>query len=157
LVFEEVLAASSGRMRLMVDLKGSEDGLAEAVADAAKRAAAQSATAFCGGWSHLDRLSTLLPNVPLFYTVGSLRRLAEIQPRLEREEVPAVSIDSRILTGAIVSMFLRSGVREISTWAVETPDIARRVLTWGVSGVTSDSLDLLASIRDGEVGPAAGG
>lgn len=150
--FDKLLVAASGRGRLLVDLKGGEDGLAEAVALSVERAAAADAVAFCGGWSHLDRLRGMLPQVPLFYTVGDLQRLAALRPRLGREEIPAVSIDSRILTGGIVSELSGSGVREIITWAVETPAAARQVLTWGVSGVISDSLALLASIRDGRVG-----
>lgn len=156
LVFDALLAAASGRGRLLVDLKGREDGLGEAVAVAVKRAAATDAVAFCGGWPHLDRIRDLLPQVPLFYTIGNVERLALLRPRLAREEIPGVSIDSRILTESIVSELSSSGVREIITWAVETSAAARRVLGWGVSGVISDSLALLASIRDGRIGQTGG-
>jgi glycerophosphoryl diester phosphodiesterase len=154
--FGELLTAASGRGRLLADLKGRENGLAEALGVAVERAAAENAVAFCGGWSHLDRLAEMLPQAPLFYTVGDLQRLAALRPRLDRRDISGVSIDSRILTGDIVSELKGSGVREIMTWAVETPAAARRVLAWGVTGVTSDSLALLKAIRDGRVGPAAG-
>ncbi len=150
--FGDLLAAAAGRGRILVDLKGGEDRLAEAVAVAVERAAMREAVAFCGGWPHLDRLRDMLPKVPLFYTVGDLERLALLRPRLDRKEIPAVSIDSRILTESIVSELKGSGVREIITWAVETSAAARQVLTWGVTGVISDSLALLSAIRDGRAG-----
>jgi glycerophosphoryl diester phosphodiesterase len=152
LVFGDLLAAASGRGRLLVDLKGREDALGEAVAVAVTGAAATNAVAFCGGWLHLDRIRGMLPEVPLFYTIGDLDRLQLLRPRLARSDIPAVSIDSRMLTEGIVSDLRGSGVGEIITWAVETPAAARRVLGWGVSGVISDSLALLASIRAGRIG-----
>ena len=39
---------------------------------------------------------------------------------------------------------------------VETAERAREVLAWGVSGITSDSLPLLVSIRDGRIGASGG-
>ena len=153
----DLLAAAAGRGRLLLDLKGRAGDLAGAAAEAIERAGAAESVAFSGAtWSHLDRLGELLPEAPRFYTAGSLRRLAEMRPRLERGEIAAVSIDSRILTEQIVAELRGAAVGAIITWAVETPAAARRVLAWGVSGVTSDSLTLLASIRDGQLGAPAG-
>jgi glycerophosphoryl diester phosphodiesterase len=151
LIFDDLLAAAAGRGKLFLDLKGRAEDLAEAVAGAVERAGAVDTVAFSGGWAHLDRLSKLLPQVPRFYTVGSRRRLTALRPRLERGELAAVSIDSRILTVKIVSELRGTGVVAIITWAVETPAAARRLLAWGVSGVSSDSLTLLAAIRNGQL------
>lgn len=148
---DALLAAMSGRGRLFVDLKGSEPQLARSVAQAIQRAQSVDSVAFSGGWDHLDRLGTLLPQAPRFYTAGSLRRLDELRPRLGRAEIDAVSIDSRFLTQEIVAELRGSGVKTVLTWAVETAEDARRLLGWGVGGVTSGSLPLLIAIREGRV------
>ena len=145
------LFAAAGRGLLYLDLKGGDERLAEEVAKLIERAGALERVAFSGGWSHLDKLAALLPQAPRFYTVGSPQRLQALRPRLERNEIAAVAIDSRFLTPAIVSDLRGAGVKKIVTWAVETEDAARRVLAWGVGGVTSDSLALLAAIGAGRI------
>lgn len=157
LLLDEVLAAASQRGRLFLDLKGRETGLAGAMADAIERADAAGTVAFCGGWRHLDRLRELVPQAPVLYTVGTLERLEELRPRLARRdvtgvsEVTGVSIDSRILTARIVSDLREAGVEMIVSWHVETEETARRLLSWGINGFTSDSLALLAAIREGRI------
>ncbi len=148
---DAVLVAMGGRGRLFADLKGSEPDLASSVSQAVDRAGAGERVAFSGGWDHLDRLKALLPQAPRFYTVGSLRRLDALRPRLARGDVTAVAIDSRFLTAEIVVELRDSGVDTVLTWAVETADEARRLLRWGVGGITSDSLPLLVGIRAGGV------
>ena len=155
--FEELLAAAGDGGGLLLDLKGEDGELAEAVAKTLERAGAVDSVAFTSPtWEYLDRLSELLPGAPRFYTIGSLPRLAALRPRLERGEIAKVSIDSRILTAEIVAELGRTGVETIITWAVETAERARDVLAWGVSGITSDSLPLLVSIRDGRIGASGG-
>ena len=151
LSLDAVLAAVGVRGRLFADLKGSEPDLAASVAQAVERADAGDRVAFSGGWDHLDRLKALLPQAPHFYTVGSLRRLDALRPRLARREIAAVAIDSRFLRVEIVAELRDSGVETVLTWAVETADDARRLLRWGVGGITSDSLPLLVAIREGRV------
>ena len=155
LLLGDLLAAARGR--LFLDLKGDAKELPEAVAEAVERAAAAGSVAFSTPtWAHLDWLAELLPQAPRFYTIGTVGQLTALRPRLERGEIAAVSIDSRILTGEIVSELKAMGVRTIVTWAVETPEAARQVLAWGVDGVTSKSLTLLAAIRSGEIGSSVG-
>lgn len=151
LSLDAVLIAMGGRGGLFADLKGSEPELALSVAQAVDQAGAGERVAFSGGWDHLDRLKALLPKAPCFYTVGSLRRLDALRPRLARGDVTAVAIDSRFLTAEIVVELRDSGVDTVLTWAVETADEARRLLKWGVGGITSDSLPLLVAIREGRV------
>ena len=154
LLLGDLLAATADRGRLYLDLKGDADGLADAVAAAVATAKAKTTVAFSGGWRHLDRLAELVPDAPRFYTIGTPGRLDELRPRLQRREIAAVAIDSRFLTEEIVLELRGLGVATIVTWAVETPAVAARVLAWGVGGVTSDSLTLLAAIREGRIGSA---
>lgn len=157
LSFEELLAAVGDGGRLLLDLKGRDGELAEALAKTLQRAGAADSVAFTSGtWLHLDRLSELQPEVPRFYSIGRWRRLAALRPQLERGEIAQVSIDSRMLTAEIVTELGRSGVETIITWAVETPERAREVLAWGVRGITSDSLPLLVSVGEGRISASGG-
>ncbi|MDZ4278763.1 MAG: glycerophosphodiester phosphodiesterase [Dehalococcoidia bacterium] len=151
LLLPAVLDAARGRGRLFLDLKGDAAGLAGALAKAVEDIGMGEDVAFCGGWSHLDRLRELLPHALIYYTVGSVERLELLRPRLERGEIEGVSIDSRFLTAEIVSHLKSNGVRGIFTWAIETPEAARQVVSWGVTGIISDNLHLLALIGRGEL------
>lgn len=151
LCVEDVLARALGRGKLLLDLKGNAPELAGVLATAVQAANAESQVALTGGWGHLDRLAELLPGAPRFYSVGNERRLAAIGPRLARREVPAMSIDSRVVTAALVEELRDAGVGPIISWHVETAEHARALLSWGVSGITSGSLALLTAIREGRV------
>lgn len=151
LLLPEVLAAAKGRGKLFLDLKGSEPALAREVARAVEGAGMAGDVAFSTpGWQYLDELSELMPVAPRFYTIGTVERLADIRPRLARREVPAVSIHSAVLTFEVATELRQAGVGPIVSWAVETAEMARRVLAWGV-GVTSKNLRLLEAIRRSEL------
>ena len=152
LVLDEILDAAEGRGDVFIDCKGNDERLAAALADAVGRHDAAGWVACCGGWAHLDRLRTLAPQVRRFYTAGSLRRLAQMRPRLRHHEIDAVSIDSRFLTREIVAELKALGVATIATWAVADASDAERVLGWGVDAIIADDLGLLLAIRKGEVG-----
>ncbi len=152
---EDIVAFSSPQGKLFLDLKGAEPGLPDAVASAIQQAGAEDIVAFSSPrWAFLDRLAEPLPQTARFYTISNPERLAELRPRLSRGEVEAVSIHSRMLSAEIVQELKRSGVRTMTTWAVETEAEARRVLDYGATGVTSKNLALLAAIRRGELGEA---
>ena len=152
LLLREVLAEAAGKGRLFIDLKGQADALVKKVAAAVSASGAEESVAFSTPeWSHLDRIAKLLPQAPLFYTIGSLARLEERRPRLQQGAITALSVQSRILTAELVSEFREMGVNTIVTWGIETADDAQRVLEWGVSGVTSRNLSLLVSLHADEV------
>ena len=153
LLLRDVLLAALGQGKLFLDLKGVEPGLPDAVAAVIQQAGAEAIVAFSSPrWAFLDRLAELLPEATNFYTISNQERLAELRPRLNRGEIEAVSIHSRMLSTEIVQELKESGVRTMTTWAVETKADARRVLGYGVTGVTSKNLVLLAAIRKGEFG-----
>ncbi len=151
LLLDDLLRATAGRGKLFLDMKGDAPGLATAVAMIASETQMRDRVAASGNWQHLDRLAQLLPGAPRFYSVGSLRQCDALRPRLARRDIPGVSIDSALLSPAIVEELRQAGVRLIVTWHVETKEQAGRVLGWGVDGITSRNLALLAAIRRGEV------
>ena len=151
LLLGEVLDAVRGHGSLLLDLKGNAKGMAPALADAIVSHGCEDAVAFTGGWDHLDRLAALLPEAHRYYTTGTPGRLADLRPRLARGEIAGMAINSRFLTREIVDEVRAAGVERMITWGVVTREKARAVLAWGVSGVTADSLALLAAIRSGEL------
>jgi glycerophosphoryl diester phosphodiesterase len=150
LLLSQLLAA--GQVAFLFDIKGTDERFAQALCEAISAGDASQRAAFTGRWEHMDRVGAVLPGAPRFYTISSASRLAEFRPRLDQRDIPSVSIKSTFLTEQIVWELRHRGVERIITWAVETEEAARRVLGWGVDGVTSDSLPLLASIRAGTLG-----
>ena len=142
----EVLAGARGTT-LLIDISGRDPDTAQAVAGAVDQAGAEDRVAGCGDWNHLDRLGELLPRVPRFYTIGKVRDLESLRPRLARREVRAVSIYRGAVTPAIVRELKNAGVETTIAWTVNDPAEARRLLSWGIDGITSDSLELLAALR----------
>jgi glycerophosphoryl diester phosphodiesterase len=84
-----------GNGRLLLDLKGRAEDLADAIADALKLAQSEDGVAFTGSWPHLDRLGAKFPKAPRFYSLGTPERLDALRPRLARREISGISIDSR--------------------------------------------------------------
>ena len=153
LLLRDVLQAALGKGKLFLDLKGEDPGLPDAIAAAIQQAGAEDIVAFSSPrWAFLDQLSKLLPQAARFYTISNSERLAELRPRLSRGEIEAVSIQSRMLSAEVVQDLKQSGVRTMTTWAVETEADVRRVLGYGATGVTSKNLALLAAIRKGSLG-----
>jgi glycerophosphoryl diester phosphodiesterase len=150
LKLHEVLAAAKGQGKVFLDLKGSSVELADAIVREASKLDAQATVAASGNWPHLDRLADILPDAPLFYSVGSVGRLSELMPRLERRTVPGVSIDSAVLDASVVEKLRRHGVRTIVTWHVDTLEHAQAVLELGVDGITSSNIEMLALLRNGQ-------
>jgi hypothetical protein len=57
----------------------------------------------------------------------------------------AVSIHQKFLTPVVVERLL-SIAPLVTTWPVNSAQRADELRTWGVNGITSDSLDLLAQL-----------
>ncbi len=152
LQLRDVLLAAKGGGRLFIDLKGREPGLPAAMAGVIAEAGAEEIVAFSSpGWEFLDELADALPQAPLFYTISNPERMELLRPRLGKGEIAAVSIHSRMLSAAVTEELKSSGVRLMTTWAVETEADARRVLGYGATGITTKNLALLTAIRNGEL------
>lgn len=147
LLSDLLTAASAGNV--LLDLKGTAAGLAEALVEVIERAGARDRVAVCGEWVHLDRLAESLPSVPRFYAIDTSQRLVALSAKLNRREVAGVSIDRRLVTAEVVAELKQRGVETIVAWTVGTLTEGRRLLACGVNGVTSDSLRLLTEIREG--------
>ena len=147
--------------RLFLDLK---DPRAEAVERtvAALRAGGslEGARVSTHLWEQLDRLASLAPGVPRYYTVRRERSDPEALWRAYERRLAAgrggdgVSIDHRLATPARLAQLRAAGLRTIC-FTVNGYERGRQLLAAGAGGLTSDRLDLIARWR-AELGPGGG-
>lgn len=151
LTLDELIDEVAGTdMRLLLDLKGNDDRLPLAVVEGLRRRGAVTRAALCGQeWGPLDRARAAEPHLTTFYSLGREDHLPAYLARLRDGSVPPLtSISHRLLTRERVARLKDEGVAMIA-WTVNDPARARSLISWGVDGITSDSLRLLAGLRGG--------
>jgi glycerophosphoryl diester phosphodiesterase len=146
---DELLDAIEGSpARLLLDLKGSAAALPVALAEGLHRRGALGRTALCGQqWAPLDAARQTEPGVEVFFSLGREEHYPAYLRRLEAGTAPArISIRHNLVTPERVAELHRRGVTLFS-WTVNDPVRAHEMVGWGVDGIISDSLALLAGLR----------
>ncbi len=145
LLLPELLRAASPSTTLMLDLKGQNPRLAQAVADACEREMAGRPVVICARhWPLLEPFAGN-PLVTPVHSVGNRRQLAAVLARLDQHPQPAVSIHERLLTPESVDLLKQLGAA-IVTWPINTADGLARMTALDVDGVISDELPLLEDV-----------
>lgn len=145
LSLKQLLLGTPASARLFIDLKGHHPRLGQRVVTNLQRIQPEREIIICGrAWRQLDRIVDV-PNVHVFFSVGTEEELARVWPRLERAHQPAISIDYGLLTDETLDRLHNLGATIIA-WTVNDPDIAGTLFKRGVDGFTSDNLDLLQRI-----------
>jgi glycerophosphoryl diester phosphodiesterase len=136
---QELLAASVGDPRLMLDLKGVHPRLAPELAEVLQDATITLCT------QHWWMLSAFRDrtNVRLVLSAGSRRGLRRLRSRLRRQPTYGVCVHRRLLTPRIVAE-LRGGAEVVFTWPVDTADALADARRLGVDGVIGKDLSLLS-------------
>lgn len=138
----EILAAVPRGTGLLLDLKGPDPRLADAVLRALRDVPPGRDVRVCGRWwSTLERLAGA-PGVRTMRSAGSRAQL-----RLLLRDRPAplagVSVRRELLTPAVVAG-LRERARDVWTWPVADRATAEELGRWGVTGfITDDPARLL--------------
>jgi glycerophosphoryl diester phosphodiesterase len=146
LTLDQLLGAVSQDTVIMFDLKGSHPDLPRRLMDTIRTARPGTQIVVCSQtWPYLERLKHE-PDVSVVYSIGSTRQLGRAWEMLEREGYDAVSIDCRLLTEETTRQLLER-VPVVVTWPINDQDTLNRVLGFGVTGVISDSLELLEEIE----------
>jgi len=140
LLLDGVLAAASPRTELMLDLKGASPRLARDVLEQVAAAGRAATSVAARSWRLLDEFDEA-PGVRRFHSVGRPYQLLELRRRYGRSGVEAVTIDARLLDAAAVTG-LRRLAPTVVTWPVDSLASARRLGTWGVSGIITNDLEL---------------
>lgn len=136
------------RIRLLLDLKGSDSRLPGAILDILRRRGAIGRAALCGQeWGPLDVARAREPGLIVFFSMGREDHVPAYLARLSAGSAPALtSISHRLLTAERVARLKERGVSMIA-WTVNDPGRAQQLVSWGVDGITSDSLRLLAGLH----------
>jgi glycerophosphoryl diester phosphodiesterase len=135
---------------VMLDLKGRHPDLPGRLLETCRRVRSGKRILVCSQtWLLLEQLRHE-PDVSVIYSIGNQRQLARAWSMLEREGYDAVSIHNELLDFQTTPRLLER-VSAIITWPINDHARLERVRNLGVTGVISDSLDLLREIEQEKV------
>jgi glycerophosphoryl diester phosphodiesterase len=146
LVLPELLDAVEPDTELVLDLKGRDPRLAEAVRELV---ADRPVTICARSWPLLDAFAGI-ESVRRVHSVGSARQLARLRQRLGGRRLDGISIHERLLDSRSVGE-LRELADVIMTWPVNTPERALELTACGVDGLISDRPSLLGRALGGRI------
>ncbi|MSQ35925.1 MAG: hypothetical protein EXR63_02100 [Dehalococcoidia bacterium] len=131
--------------RLLLDLKGTDLRLALAVRELlAARAPARTYAVCSPVWPLLAPFADVA-EAEVWHSVGSAAALDAVGAALVGSARPALMVDHRVLTEERLAA-LRAFAPLVVAWTVNSVPRAHELLRWGVSGITSDDLALLAEL-----------
>jgi glycerophosphoryl diester phosphodiesterase len=147
LLLEELLGALAPGTRLLLDLKGADPRLPAAARALLEEHAPRHAYAVCSpNWALLEPFRDA-PGAEVWHSVNDEPALAAVGGAVAGSARPVVTVDHRLLTAERVEA-LRAFAPTVVAWTVNSPARARELLRWGVGGITSDDLALLAALGD---------
>lgn len=155
LSLDQLLLTVPPEAGLMLDLKGNDPHLPDAVLQALRACRRTGHVAICS--RHLAQVDALAArgDITAIYSVSKAHHLRPLLDHLAArgaQPQAGISIHRRLLDPAMARE-LRSLAAPIITWPVNDAGLARTLVSWGVDGVISDDLglvrELAASRRDG--------
>lgn len=145
LQLSELLAALDPETLLMIDVKGRDPAAPTRIIETLRAVRPGKPVIVCSqNWDQVERFRHY-PEALRVYSIGNRWQLRRARQRFEHEEWDAISIQTRLLDEQIVRA-LKEHVRIVMTWPVNSRVRLDQVIGWGVDGVTSDNLDLIAGI-----------
>ena len=151
LILPELLAALSPATSLVLDLKGRDPRLPDAVAAVLAESEVGHVTVCARSWPLLERFRDV-PAVRPVHSVGYRPQLRALHRRFGGGALGGVALDERLLDGRLVAE-LRSYAALVMTWPVNTVDRARRLLDWGVDGLITDRPSVVAAALEPRTAP----
>jgi glycerophosphoryl diester phosphodiesterase len=140
---------------LMLDLKGHNRLAAAEIADLSSYLAIEHRLYVCArDWEMLEPFRHTAAEV--VHSAGKAWELERLQPLIESGECRAVSIHQRLLGREAVQQLL-TRVHTLMTWPVNDIDRMQELLSWGVNGITTDSLEVVRAIQELKVKAGAPG
>ena len=142
---DQLLGALAPQTRLLLDLKGRDRRLPDAVLGALGRHPdVRSPTVCSRSWQLLEPFRER--GYRTVYSVGSAAQLRALS-RLGAGRLDAVSVHRKLLDADVVrELRRRAGV--VLSWPVNTVDHARALLEWGVQGLITDTSDVAGWMVD---------
>ncbi len=145
LVLEQLVAAWRGPGALLLDLKGRDERLPGRVLQAVGDAAGEVPFGVTARtWRLLEPFAEM-PGVATFPSAGGARNIDALLRLGRRDHWTGIAIHRKLLSAAVVEQ-LHELAPLVTTWPVNDIETYESVMGYGVDGVTSDSLDVLAHV-----------
>ena len=140
---EEAMRLAMPHTGLLVDLKA--DGLAHGIITAANATGLESVVV-CGSYFEtLRAIKSLEPRIGVSYTPEVVQMLLSSR-RVNAPFLDALTVHWRAITPALLESTRARGVRVIA-WTVDEPDLMRELIRRGVSGITTNRIELLSALK----------
>jgi glycerophosphoryl diester phosphodiesterase len=157
---QELLEAGQHGATFMLDVKGRRVATARAVVESLRRHAADRPVLVCGRYWPAVEVLAALPTVRPVLSARNRVELGRLRRRLARLDAPpppyGVSVHLSLLDHVVVAELHRA-VEVVMTWPIDDSAALDHVLGLGVSGVISETPEVLAELlRRGGRGPAPG-
>ncbi|MFQ5879648.1 MAG: glycerophosphodiester phosphodiesterase [Dehalococcoidia bacterium] len=151
LALSQVAAQANGRKELMLDLKGRASGVRPAFATALVRflddqRLTRRVVVCSDDWELLRLVQALAPDLRVSYSAKSLRQLERIWRAEDTLPLRAVCVRHGLLDEGLVGR-LKERRTKVFTWTVDELERARQLQRWGVDGIISNDLALLAALK----------
>ncbi len=125
------------QMTLMLDIKGRSPYLPHTIMRLIRSDDWDRPLLVCSqNWTLLEAFRQY-PEAILVHSIGNRRQLIKAWQRLENDDHDMVSIHVRLLDRETVRA-LKDRVSVVITWPINDGPTARKVLDWGVDGLTTD-------------------
>ncbi len=145
LVLARLLEDWEGPGTLLLDLKGRAEALPGKVLDTFAAAGQDIPFAVTARtWSLLEPF-LWIPGVATFPSVGSTRNMRDLLA-MDQRPWSGVSVHRKLLSAEAVRR-LRTVGPVVTTWPVNSMEAFDEAMGYGVDGISSDSLDVLAEVR----------
>jgi hypothetical protein len=145
LTLEELLAEAAPSTGLLLDLKGLDLRLSQRVLDTIAPHLEHRRVAVCArAWRLLGPFRDE-PRVRLVPSVGSRRQLDAFLAGLPSTGTAGVSVRDSLVDAATVRR-LRDRAGVVFCWTVNCGRRAAELATWGVDGITTDTVDALSGV-----------
>ena len=145
LELREILAELDPETTLMLDVKGRDPDAPARIIETVRAQRPDQPVIVCSqNWRQIERFRPF-PEAALVYSIGNRFQLSHALKRLPDEPWDAISVQAALLNRQVVQA-LKDYVEVVMTWPVNTIERYEAVTAWGVDGVTSDSLDVIAAI-----------
>ncbi len=154
LALQEVLAKAKDKRGLLLDLKGKygdrEEALAQALAEMLERMGMEEQATICGqNWSLLGHLRAAAPHLKVHYSIGSADQLEAFQAMLEDDPIRRICLNQSLIEEPLIERLKGLGMT-IYTWTVDDLWRAHELLELGIDGITSNSLEMLGLLGEGQ-------
>ena len=147
---EELLERTRGRALLLIDVKSLDCRFTPTLISVLREREATQEVQICSVyWDVLERLRQAEPGLCLHRTVNTQRRLDALQSLLDSDALDSGVAIHRSLLSRDLAARLAARPIPVLVWPVNDLETARELISWGVTGLISDSPELLRALKQG--------